>query len=84
MALRLYRRHRKECEAGPPEDFKSGEFEEGRRGWKRKRETATTALSEFMKRIRFVNAIEKDVFGKTLRQFDLVSRLPKLHAVTSK
>lgn len=35
MALRLYRRHRKECEAGHPEDFKSGEFEEGRRGWKR-------------------------------------------------
>src|ERR1700691_405833 len=35
MALRLYRRHRKECEAGHPEDCKSGEFEEGRRGWKR-------------------------------------------------
>jgi hypothetical protein len=35
MALRLYRRHRKECEAGRPEDFKSGEFEGGRRGWKR-------------------------------------------------
>jgi len=35
MALRLYRRHRKECEAGHPEDFKSGEFEEGRRGWRR-------------------------------------------------
>jgi len=35
MALRLYRRHRKECEAGHPEDFKSGEFEEGPRGWRR-------------------------------------------------
>ena len=35
MALRVYRRHRKECKAGHPEDFKSGEFEEGRRGWKR-------------------------------------------------
>ena len=35
MALRLYRRHRKECEAGHPEDFKSGDCEEGRRGWKR-------------------------------------------------
>lgn len=34
MALRLYRRHRKECEVGRPEDFKSGEFEEGRRGWR--------------------------------------------------
>jgi integrase len=35
MALKLYRRHRKECEGGHPEDFRSGEFEEGRRGWKR-------------------------------------------------
>ena len=35
MPVKLYRRHRKECEAGHPEDFTSGEFEEGRRGWKR-------------------------------------------------
>jgi integrase len=35
MPLKLYRRHRKECEGGHPEDFKSGEFEEGRRGWKK-------------------------------------------------
>jgi integrase len=35
MGLKLYRRHRKECEGGHPEDFKSGQFEEGRRGWKR-------------------------------------------------
>jgi hypothetical protein len=35
MALQLYRRHRKECEVGRPEDSKSGQFEEGRRGWKR-------------------------------------------------
>jgi hypothetical protein len=35
MALKLYRRHRKECEAGHPEDTRSGEFEEHRRGWKR-------------------------------------------------
>lgn len=35
MALKLYRRHRKECEGGHPEDSKSGEFEEGRRGWKK-------------------------------------------------
>src|SRR2546427_13093411 len=35
MALRLYRRHRKECEGGHPEDIRSGEFEEGRRGWKK-------------------------------------------------
>ena len=35
MALKLYRRHRKECEGGHPEDSRSGEFEEGRRGWKR-------------------------------------------------
>src|SRR6185437_8618384 len=35
MALTLYRRHRKECEGDQPEDYRSGEFEEGRRGWKR-------------------------------------------------
>jgi len=35
MALRLYRRHRKECEGGHPEDARSGEFEEGRRGWEK-------------------------------------------------
>ena len=34
MALKLYRRHRKECEGGHPEDARTGEFEEGRRGWK--------------------------------------------------
>jgi len=35
MALKLYRRHRKECEAGYPEDARTGQFEEGRRGWKK-------------------------------------------------
>ena len=35
MALKLYRRHRTECEGGHPEETRSGEFEEGRRGWKR-------------------------------------------------
>jgi integrase len=35
MSLKLYRRHRKECEAGHPEDFRNGQFEESRRGWKR-------------------------------------------------
>ena len=35
MALKLYRRNRKECEGGYPEDSRSGEFEEGRRGWKK-------------------------------------------------
>lgn len=35
MALKLYRRHRKECEGGHAEDTRSGEFEEGRRGWKK-------------------------------------------------
>ena len=35
MALALYRRHRKECEGGHAEDSRSGEFEEGRRGWKK-------------------------------------------------
>jgi hypothetical protein len=35
MALKLYRRHRKECEGGHAEDARTGEFEEGRRSWKR-------------------------------------------------
>jgi integrase len=35
MALKLYRRHRTECEAGHPEDFRTSEFDEGRRAWKR-------------------------------------------------
>jgi integrase len=35
MALTLYRRHRKECEGGHAEDSRSGEFDEGRRGWKK-------------------------------------------------
>lgn len=35
MALQLYRSHRKECEADRPEDSRSGQFEEGRRGLKR-------------------------------------------------
>jgi len=35
MALKLYRRHRLECEGGHAEDSRSGEFEEGRRGWKK-------------------------------------------------
>jgi integrase len=35
VPLKLYRRHRLECEGGHPEDSRSGEFEEGRRGWKR-------------------------------------------------
>lgn len=35
MALTLYRRHRKECEAGHEEDTRTGEFEKGRRGWKK-------------------------------------------------
>src|ERR1035438_10306354 len=35
MAINLYRRHRLDCEAGRPEDFRSGEFEERKKGWKR-------------------------------------------------
>jgi integrase len=35
MALKLYRRHRKECEGDQPEDYRSADIEEGRRGWKR-------------------------------------------------
>jgi integrase len=35
MALSLYRRHRRDCKAGHPEEFHSGEFEERKKGWKR-------------------------------------------------
>src|SRR6266404_7453785 len=35
MALNLYRRHRIECEAARPEEVRSGEFEERKKGWKR-------------------------------------------------
>ena len=35
MALKLYRRHRTECEGAHAEDKRTGEFEEGRRGWKK-------------------------------------------------
>jgi len=35
MALKLYRRHRTDCEGNHSEDSRSGEFEEGRRGWKK-------------------------------------------------
>src|SRR5438128_2346564 len=35
MTLNLYRRHRLECEAGRPEESRSGEFEERKKGWKR-------------------------------------------------
>jgi integrase len=35
LALNLYRRHRQECESGHPEESRSGEFEERKKGWKR-------------------------------------------------
>jgi integrase len=35
MTLKMYRRHRTKCESGHAEDARSGEFEEGRRGWKK-------------------------------------------------
>src|SRR5580658_7441423 len=35
MALSLYRRHRRDCKAGHPEEFHSGEFDERKKGWKR-------------------------------------------------
>ena len=36
MKLNLYRRHRPECESGRPEDSRSIESEERRKGWGRK------------------------------------------------
>jgi hypothetical protein len=35
MPLNLYRRHRQDCEAGYPEESRSGEFDERKKGWKR-------------------------------------------------
>ena len=35
MALSLYRRHRRECKAGHPEQLISSEFDERKKGWKR-------------------------------------------------
>jgi site-specific recombinase XerD len=35
MALNLYRRHRRDCKAGHPEDFKSSDLEERKKGWRR-------------------------------------------------
>lgn len=33
MALHLYRRHRSDCDAGRPNEFRSSEFDERRKGW---------------------------------------------------
>jgi integrase len=35
MAITLYRRHRRDCVAGHPEDSRSSQLEENRKGWKR-------------------------------------------------
>ena len=35
MGLILYRRHRRDCKAGHAEDFKTSEFDERKKGWKR-------------------------------------------------
>jgi integrase/recombinase XerD len=35
VPLNLYRRHRPSCETGYPAEFRSGEFEERKKGWKR-------------------------------------------------
>jgi len=35
MALNLYRRHRRDCNAGHPEESRSGEFDERKKSWRR-------------------------------------------------
>jgi hypothetical protein len=35
MGLALYRRHRRECKAAYPEELRSSEYDERRKGWKR-------------------------------------------------
>src|ERR1700679_3713499 len=34
MALSLYRRHRRDCKSSFPEDLRTGEFVERKKGWK--------------------------------------------------
>jgi integrase len=35
MALALYRRHRRDCKAGHPEELRTSEYDERKKGWKR-------------------------------------------------
>src|SRR5579872_6702031 len=35
MALALYRRHRRDCKAGHPEESRTSEYDERKKGWKR-------------------------------------------------
>ena len=35
MPLHLYRRHRQQCEGGHPEDSRSDDFQERKKGWKK-------------------------------------------------
>ena len=35
MALNIYRRHRRDCKAGHPEDFRTSDLDERRKNWKR-------------------------------------------------
>src|SRR4029077_9355894 len=35
MALNLYRRHRRDCSAGHPEESRSGELDERKKSWRR-------------------------------------------------
>ena len=35
MALNLYRRHRRDCKSGHPEESLSTDFDERKRGWRR-------------------------------------------------
>jgi len=51
VALHVYRRHRRDCKAGHPEDSLSSEFEERRKGWRRC-DCPITASGTFNKRYR--------------------------------
>jgi hypothetical protein len=35
MSLALYRRHRRDCKAGHPEELRTTEYDERKKGWKR-------------------------------------------------
>jgi choline dehydrogenase-like flavoprotein len=65
MGLSRYRRHRRDCKTGHPEESRSGEFEERKKGWKRCDWRSSTVVSSAGFRVVALEAapfwdIEKD------------------------
>jgi hypothetical protein len=49
VALHLYRRHRRECKGNHEEDSVSSEFDERRKGWKRRECPITASGKDFLR-----------------------------------